>query len=209
MTSTLRVLLLACSLPLAAQAFAAEPAVAPAAASAATAEVSVEGYKFPESHQVFGQKLVLNGAGVSAVFNMKATAVAFYVPKKQTTAAGLLESKGAKRVEFYMLRDISARDLSNSMLDRIRLNASEDFAHNVLQTAELGSVFGARAKVFKGDMVTIDFDPASQSTTFSLNGQKLAEPIKGDTFFPMMMKIWIGPKVRASTRDELLGLARP
>lgn len=211
-TSSLRSLLLASALPFASHAFAAvQPAAAAASAASAPAEpeVSVEGYKFPESEVVYGQKLVLNGAGISAVFNIKATAVAFYLPKKQTTVNGVLGEKGVKRVDLYLLRDISARDLSNSMLDRIRMNASEEFSHNTLQTAELGEVFGARRKVFKGDHVTIDFDPATQATTFSLNGQRLAEPIKGDTFFPMMMKIWIGPKVRASTRDELLGLVKP
>jgi hypothetical protein len=39
-----------------------------------------------------------------------------------------------------------------------------------------------------------------------MNGQKLGEPIKGESFFPMMMKVWIGPKVRGSTRDALLGV---
>lgn len=178
-----------------------------AAASAAANDVVVEGYHFAESAQVHGQKLVLNGAGVSAVFSMKATAVAFYLPKKQSTAEGVVAERGVKRIQFYMLRDVSARDLSNAMLDRIRENASEEFAHNILQTAQLGVVFGNRSKVLKGDLVLVDYDPATQSTEFTLNGQKIGDTIKGESFFPMMMKVWIGPKVRASTRNALLGLA--
>ena len=36
-------------------------------------------------------------------------------------------------------------------------------------------------------------------------GTTFGDTIKGEAFFPMMMKVWIGPKVRGSTRDALLG----
>jgi hypothetical protein len=172
---------------------------------AAAAEVEVEGFKFPDSAVVNGQPLVLNGAAVSTILSAKSTAVGFYLPKKQTTMEGAVAEKGAKRIQFYMLRDVSARDLSNALLDRIRQNASEEFSRNILQTAQLGVVFGNRAKVLKGDLVTVDYDPKTQSTEFSLNGQKIGDTIQGESFFPMMMKVWIGPKVRGSTRDALLG----
>jgi hypothetical protein len=172
---------------------------------AAAADVEVEGFKFPDNAVVNGQPLVLNGAAVSTILSAKSTAVGFYLPKKQTTMEGAVGEKGAKRIQFYMLRDVSARDLSNALLDRIRQNASEEFSHNILQTAQLGVVFGNRAKVLKGDLVMVDYDPKSQSTEFTLNGQKIGDTIKGESFFPMMMKVWIGPKVRGSTRDALLG----
>ena len=173
---------------------------------AMAADVDVEGFKFPDTASVNGANLVLNGAAVSSILSTKSTAVAFYLPKKQNTMEAAVAEKGAKRIQFYMLRDVSARDLSNAMLDRIRQNAAEDFAANIMQTAQLGVVFGNRAKVFKGDLMVIDYDPATQSTQFNLNGQKIGDTIKGEAFFPMMMKVWIGPKVRGSTRDALLGL---
>jgi hypothetical protein len=175
------------------------------ASAAIAAEVEVEGFKFADAASVHGANLVLNGAATSSILSTKSTAVAFYLPKRQSTMEGAVGEKGAKRIQFYMLRDVSARDLSNAMLDRIRQNAAEDFAANILQTAQLGVVFGNRAKVFKGDVMVIDYDPSTQSTQFSLNGQKIGDTIKGEAFFPMMMKVWIGPKVRGSTRDALLG----
>ncbi|RQP23059.1 chalcone isomerase family protein [Piscinibacter terrae] len=173
---------------------------------ALAADVDVEGFKFSDAASVNGANLVLNGAATSSILSTKSTAVAFYLPKKQNTMEAAVAEKGAKRIQFYMLRDVSARDLSNAMLDRIRQNAAEDFAANIMQTAQLGVVFGNRAKVFKGDVMVIDYDPATQSTQFNLNGQKIGDTIKGEAFFPMMMKVWIGPKVRGSTRDALLGL---
>jgi hypothetical protein len=181
-----------------------------ASGSAVFADVVVEGYHFPDTVTVSGQNLLLNGAGVSTIFSFKATAVGFYLPKKETTEEGACGVKGAKRIQLYMLRDVSARDLSNVLLDRIRQNVSTDeFAANIVQTAQLGAVFGSRQKVLKGDMLEIDYNPVAQTSEFSLNGQKVGDTIKGEAFFPMMMKVWIGPKVRGATRDALLAGGTP
>ncbi len=174
---------------------------------AAAAEVEVEGYKFQDTATVHNQALQLNGAATSSILSTRSTAVAFYLPRKQTTMEAAVAEKGAKRITFYMMRDVSSRDLANAMLDRIRQNAAEEFAKNIIQTSQLGVVFGNRAKLLKGDLVTIDYDPAKQTTEFSVNGQKVGDTIQGESFFPMMMKVWIGPKVRGSTRDGLLGVA--
>jgi len=172
------------------------------------AEVDVEGYKFQDTETVHGQNLLLNGAATSSILSTRSTAVGFYLPKKQTTMEAAVAEKGVKRIQFYMLRDVSARDLSNAMLDRIRQNAQEEFAKNIMQTSQLGMVFGTRSKLLKGELVTIDYNPAKQSTEFAVNGQKMGDTIEGESFFPMMMKVWIGPKVRGSTRDGLLGIAK-
>ncbi len=168
-------------------------------------EIDVEGYKFQDTAAVLGQTLQLNGAATSSILSARSTAVGFYLPRKQTTMEGAVAEKGVKRIQFYMMRDVSARDLSNAMLDRIRQNAKEEFEKNIIQTAQLGIVFGTRPKLLKGDLVTIDYNPAKLTTEFAVNGQKVGDTIEGESFFPMMMKVWIGPKVRGSTRDGLLG----
>nr|WP_297382831.1 chalcone isomerase family protein [uncultured Roseateles sp.] len=173
----------------------------------AAAEVEVEGYKFQDTATLHNQVLQLNGAATSSILSTRSTAVAFYLPRKQTTMEAAVAEKGAKRITFYMMRDVSSRDLANAMLDRIRQNAADEFAKNIIQTSQLGVVFGNRAKLLKGDLVTIDYDPAKQTTEFNVNGQKVGDTIQGESFFPMMMKVWIGPKVRGSTRDGLLGIA--
>jgi hypothetical protein len=174
---------------------------------AAAAEVLLDGYAFPETATVGGQNLVLNGAAVSSILSTRSTVVAFYLPSKQKTTEAATTVKGAKRIQFYMVRNVSARDLSNALLDRIRQNVStEEFRANILQTAQLGTVFSTTTRINKGDKVVIDYLPATATTEFTLNGQKIGETIQGESFFPMMMKVWIGPKVRDTTRDGLLGL---
>ena len=176
------------------------------ASGAARAELEVEGYKFADTAVVQGQTLQLNGAAVSSILSMKSTAVAFYLPKKQTTMEAATAEKGVKRIHFYMIREVSARDLSNAMLDRIRQNVTTaEFSANIIATSQLGTVFGNRKRVNKGDEVIVDYNPATKLTEFTLNGQRVGDAIQGETFFPMLMKVWIGPKVRGATRDGLLG----
>jgi len=178
------------------------------APQAAASDVQLDGYSFPETAAVGGQNLVLNGVAASSILSTRSSVVGFYLPSKQKTTEAATTVKGAKRIQFYMVRNVSARDLSNELLDRIRQNVStEEFRANILSTAQLGTVFSTIPRINKGDKVVIDYLPATASTEFTLNGQKIGETIQGESFFPMMMKVWIGPKVRGSTRAGLLGIA--
>lgn len=177
------------------------------AGTAAANEVLFDGYAFPVTASVGGQNLVLNGVAASSILSTRSTVVGFYLPSKQKTIETATTVKGAKRIQFYMVRNVNSRDLSNALLDRIRQNVStEEFRANIMSTAQLGAVFSTIPRINKGDKVVIDFLPATASTEFTLNGQKIGETIQGESFFPMMMKVWIGPKVRDTTRDGLLGL---
>lgn len=185
------------------------PAKAADAKSANIDTVTVEGFDFPLAAQVGGQRLALNGAGGSNILSVKATAVALYLPSKATTPEAAFAMPGAKRITLVALRELSARDLSSALIDRIRQNATQqEIESNVMQLAGLGGVFGTRRSLPKGSVVTIDYNPATKSTEFRLNGtERLAEPIAGDSFFPMMMKVWLGPRIRPATRNALLGIA--
>lgn len=174
---------------------------------AAASDVQVDGYSFPDTATVGGQNLVLNGVASSSILSTRSSIVAFYLPSKQKTTEAATTVKGAKRIQFYMVRTVSARDLSNALLDRIRQNVStEEFRANIISTAQLGTVFSTIPRINKGDKVVIDYLPGTAGTEFTLNGQKIGETIQGEAFFPMMMKVWIGPKVRDTTREGLLGL---
>ncbi len=178
----------------------------PLAALAADAPIEIDGFKFEPTMTVAGKALQLNGAAVSSILSVRTSVVALYLPRKQTTAEGALAEPGAKRLCFYSLREVSAKDLSNTFLDRLRQNASrEEIAAGFIQIAQFGSAFSNRNKLSRGDFVTMDFNPTTALTDIALNGQRIGEPMQGENFFRMMMKIWMGPKVRPATRNGLLG----
>ncbi|MBB5203505.1 hypothetical protein HNQ51_000798 [Inhella inkyongensis] len=168
--------------------------------------IAVAGVDFPTTAAVGSQALILNGAGVSSILSSRATVVGLYLSNKTAQVDAALSMAGAKRLQVVALRTLSARDLSNALLDRIRSNAAPgEVEANVLQIAAVGGVFGTRKSLSKGDVLHIDYLPALKATEFRINGERVAEPIAGEKFYPLMMKVWVGPKVRASTRDALMG----
>jgi hypothetical protein len=168
--------------------------------------VVVAGIDFAPSTSIANQAVVLNGAGTSNIMSTRATAVGLYLPSKTQQVDQALAMPGPKRITMVALRDLSSRDLSNALLDRIRQNAAPgEVEANVLQIAAVGGVFGTRARMNKGEVLTIDWLPASKSTEFRMNGETMGTAIAGDKFYPLMMKIWVGPRVRGATRDALLG----
>lgn len=170
--------------------------------------VRVAGIEFATSTSVDNQAVVLNGAGTSNIMSTRASAVGLYLATKTQDVDKALSMPGAKRITMVALRDLSSRDLSNALLDRIRQNAAPgEVEANVLQIAAVGGVFGTRSKMSKGEVLSIDWLPASKSTEFRMNGEPMGAAIVGDRFYPLMMKVWLGPKVRGATRDALLGLA--
>lgn len=180
------------------------------AAPVAAVTYQIEGQLFEDSDTLLGQKLLLNGASASNILSSKATAVGFYVTQKQTTVEGIGLQKGPKRIRLIALKDISSKDLGTVLMDRIRQNAtSDEKIYNIMQVAQVGMIFAAVPQLAKGDIATIDWHPQAQKTEFRINGKIVGEPIVGDAFFPMFMKVWIGPRTRPVTRDNLLGLGEP
>lgn len=177
-----------------------------AAGSTQAQDLKFEGFDFPSTVAVGKQSLVLNGVATSSILSTRSTVVALYLSSKQTTPEGAAAVGGSKRIQFYMLRSVAAKDLANAMLDRIRQNvSSEEFGANIVAISQLGAVFGQRSRVEKGDLVVIDYNSVDKTTEFTLNDKRLSDPIQGEQFFKMMMKVWLGPKIRASTREGLLG----
>lgn len=170
----------------------------------------VEGHPFEDSETVDKQKLLLNGASSSNILSSKATVVGFYVAQKQNTVEALMRQKGPKRIRLIALKDISSKDLGTVLMDRIRQNATdEEKIDNIMQIAQVGMVFAAVPQLAKGDIATIDYHPQTQETAFRINGKLIGDPIAGDAFYPMFMKVWIGPRTRAGTRNNLLGTGEP
>lgn len=182
------------------------PAWSQSAPAGASPPVEVAGFRFDPTFTLGGRPLLLNGAAVSHILSVRTTVVALYLARKQASVEAALAEAGPKRLCFFSLREISAKDLSNTFIDRLRKNAtSDEIASHFIQIAQFGSAFSNRSRLVKGDFVTLDYNPASNLTEMTLNGQRIGEAMSGEPFFRMLMKIWMGPRVRASTRDGLVG----
>ena len=171
--------------------------------SAAAAAVEVGGVRLDEKANVGGQELVLNGAGLRTRVFIKVYVASLWLPAKANTLSGVL-AKGPRRVQMNLLRDLSADQLVNALVDGLKDNNSEaELAAVKAQVDQMVATMKAFNEVKEKDVVALDF--VEGATRITLNGQAKAS-IPGDAFNAALMKVWLGDKpVQADLRKAMLG----
>ena len=171
--------------------------------SATAHAVEVGGINLPDKASVGGQDLVLNGAGVRSRAIFKVYVGSLYVPAKATTLQGVL-AKGPRRIQMNVLRNLTADQLVDALVDGLKDNNSEaELAAVKAQQEQMVAAMKGFGSVKEGDVVAIDY--ANGATQILLNGQSKAT-IPGDAFNAALTKVWLGEKpVQADLRKAMLG----
>lgn len=154
----------------------------------------VAGVKLDETlqFQPAGPALVLNGAGIRTKLIFKVYVAALYLTRKTSQAAGVISLPGPKRVSMTLLRDVSAQQLSDGLVEGIRNNATATEQTAIKERLEqLVAIMVARGEAKEGDRISLDFVPAS-GTRVVFNGSALGSPIPGEDFYRALLKIWLG-----------------
>ena len=169
--------------------------------SALAAEVA--GVKLDDKASVGGKDLVLNGAGVRTRAVFKVYVGSLYLPAKQTAAAGVLSSS-PRRVQLNLLRNLSADQLVDALIDGLKENTSEaEFAAIKPQTDQMVTIMKSFGEVKEGNVVTIDF--VDGATRIGLNGQPKGQ-VPGEPFNAALTRVWIGDKpVQGDLKKAMLG----
>ena len=163
----------------------------------------VGGVKLGDKVAVGGQDLVLNGAGIRTKAIFKVYVGSLYVPAKVPDLAGVL-AKGPRRVQMNLLRNLSADDLVNALVDGLKdANTAEEAAAVKAQTDQMVTIMKAFGEVKEGNVVTLDF--VDGATLIGFNGAAKGT-IAGEPFNRALMKIWVGDKpVQADLKKAMLG----
>lgn len=155
---------------------------------------------------VAGNELVLNGAGLRTRFMLKVYTIGLYLPKRSESAVSAITGAGAKRIQIITLRDLSAEDFANALIDGVRKNHGDaDLANLQGRLDEFRTtLLGIRAAP-NGTQVRIDWLPAS-GTRLSIGNETRGKDIPGEDFFRALLRIWIGDKpVDEDLKNALLG----
>lgn len=155
---------------------------------------------------VAGNELVLNGAGLRTRFMLKVYTIGLYLPKRSESPVSAITGAGAKRIQITTLRDLSADDFANALIDGVRKNHAE--ADLVSLQGRLDefrtTLLGIRAAP-NGTQIRIDWLPAS-GTRLSIGNETRGKDIPGEDFFRALLRIWIGDKpVDEDLKNALLG----
>lgn len=182
-----------------------------APAPAAPAPIELAGVKYDGTAEVAGQKLQLNGAGIRYKAIFKVYTAGLYLNAKATTPEAVLANNGPKRIHIQMLRDIDGEELGKLFTKGMEQNATrEEFGRSISGVLRMSEIFVQKKKLKTGESFGVDYIPGTGTVVF-VNGQLIpGEPIKGEDFFHMLLKIWLGKSPADSDlKVALLGGAKP
>ena len=175
-------------------------------ASFAHAAVDVSGVRFEDRSHVGTTDLQFNGAGLRARFIIKVYALGLYLTERKAAATDVLALKGTKRLQIVTLRELTAEQFADALVEGIQKNHSEvEVTPLKARIDEFKSAILAVKVAAKGDVVTIDWLPES-GTRLSVNGKQQGKDIVGEDFYVALLKIWLGQKpAQDELKEALLG----
>lgn len=183
-------------------------------AAPANAAVEMEGVELPETVTAYGQKLVLNGAGVRKRGYFKADVTALYLPEKRTTAESIYKLNGVRRIQLNILREFGSSTISRIFLADFKQSANdEEFKRLIGPIGQIGAAYGNVKKVVKGDIVNLDWVPGV-GWMATLNGKPLTTDggatlaINDELAYQVYLRMYIGPAAPDELRNGLLGLTK-
>lgn len=169
-----------------------------AAASLPAHALRYEGQDFPDTLQLGGAALHLNGVGAK-VFVMRYSAylAALYVPQKASTSEAIYAQPGPKRIELRitipLVKDVSTQEFVKAITKGINRNSTEaEKAAVAERMKQFNTAISEVGRVKKGDLLHIDYLPAQGGTILSVNGKVWGQPIEGQDFYTAFLKVFLG-----------------
>ncbi len=165
----------------------------------ALAQVVVDDVRLPETRKVEGKTLQLNGAGLRTKV-VKLYVGALYLEEPTTNAKEALESKQAKRFELHVLRDLSKKQVAETIREGFEKNSGADMAK--LQD-RLTKLVNAIPAVNRGQVMSVTYVPGEGTTVAGPNNEPVT--LEGEDFAHAMFSIWLGDSpAQDSLKKELL-----
>ena len=173
-------------------------------APALAAEVA--GIKVDDRIKLESGELVLNGAGLRTKAFFKVYVAGLYLAEKKTSTDEVLALPGPKRVSMRLMRDLSAKQLTDALDEGMRDNTPAAEQESLkARLAELTATMNALQSAKEGDVIALDWLPGS-GTRVVLNGEPRGKAIAGEDFYRALLRIWLGDNpVSGSLKKALLG----
>lgn len=175
--------------------------------------VRYEGQGFPDTLQLGGSTLALNGTGKRQVAGYSLYLAALYLPKKATAPDAIYSQPGPKRLELRivipLVKDVSTQEFVKAINKGVNRNSTEAQKAAVAErVAQFNAAITEVGRVKKGDVLVVDYLPDQGGTVLSVNGKVWGKPIEGQDFYAAFLKVFLGDRNSdARLRAGLLGQA--
>jgi len=152
--------------------------------------VEYEDVQVPDSVQLAGQTVPLNGVGLREVFWVNVYIGGLYLPQKATTPEVAISQDGPKRIAMYFVHDASLKKVISAWNEGFSDNNSRQVQDAIRARQAKFNSFDWDLK--EGDNVFLDWIPG-EGTRVTIK-DKVAGTIEGRDFYDALMRIWLGPE---------------
>jgi len=162
---------------------------------------SLAGVTLPDTVQVGGTTLVLNGLGLRKKFVVKVYVAGLYLQQKSSDPDAIIKADAPKRIVMQFVRDVSKSQIADAFNEGFNNNAPD--AEKTMK-ADIDRLLGALDPVKEGDQMVFTYVPGT-GTTFAINGKEKLT-IGAPAFGPVLFSVWLGPKPpTADLKKGMLG----
>lgn len=168
--------------------------------------VEVAGVRFDENARLGNSVIVANGAGLRQKVFFKIYAMALYLPERQRNGAAVIAAKGAKRIAIRLLRDVTAQQFIDALVEGVAENHSEsELAGLKGRIGRFSDAMSGVGEAKAGTAVLLDWIPG-EGTRLIVDGVVRGPDSAGEDFFQALLRIWVGNKpVAEDLKQALLG----
>jgi hypothetical protein len=161
------------------------------------------GKEVPDSVEVGGTRLVLNGAGIRTRFFFKVYVGALYLPARSQDPAAIVAADEPKCVRIVFLRDVSRDDLRKAYHSGIEKNSTpEQFAALEPKLDELSRLLPE--KIREGSELQVAYLPGQGTLLTHSEGAR--GTVEGKDFSDAMFRTWLGDRpAEESLKQAMLG----
>jgi len=149
---------------------------------------TLAGVTLPDSTDVGGKKLVLNGMGLRTKMMFKVYVGGLYLEQKSSDAGAILRANAPKRVVMQMLRDLSKDQMVEAFTEQFEANTPTWQS----MKADIDKMLGAFEPTKTGEQMVFTYQPGT-GTTLTIGGKDKVT-IPGHAFGQAMFACWLGPK---------------
>jgi len=162
---------------------------------------SLAGVTLPDTAQVGGTTLVLNGLGLRTKFMVKVYVAGLYLEQKSSDPSTIIKTDAPRRIVMQFVHSASKSQITGAFDDSFNDNAPD--ARKTMK-ADIDRLLGALEPVKEGDQMVFTYVPGT-GTTLVINGKEKVT-IAGPAFGQVLFSVWLGPKPpSADLKKGLLG----
>jgi hypothetical protein len=162
---------------------------------------SLAGVTLPDTTQVAGKTLVLNGMGIRTKFMVKVYVAGLYLQQKSSDPDAIIKSDQPKQIVMKFLHGASKSQMTDAFDESFSSNTPEAMK---TMKSDIDRLLASLESVKEGDQMVFTYIPGT-GTAFALNGKDKVT-ISDPAFGPVLFSVWLGPKPpNADLKKGILG----